>query len=114
MNTFTIIIRKGPYHSQNASNWIGEGPLQTFEEVVDDLVYAQVEGEEVEKIITINLSDNAATDVTIEAADAVWCVYDSNNRKMRPGLKEWVEGVSGNPCDHLTGEFRDIRDFYGQ
>ena len=46
MNAFTIIVRKGPYNERTTpTDWISETPIQTFAEVVKDVIDGQVDAE---------------------------------------------------------------------
>lgn len=112
-NTFTLIIRKGPYNSRTTPvDWINETPIQTFDEVVAEICDGQVDALDIAKIVTINLTNGTALDVTAEAAEAVWRDFDANNVYAWQEIKAWLESFNFD-CEHLTGETQDIRHFYG-
>jgi len=114
MNTFTIIVRKGPYSPNKIpGDWISETELQTFDQVVADVVGGQVDAEDIAKVLTIKLVDGTVTDVTAEVAEQVWQDYDANNHYAHNEMKAWLESF-GHDCEHLTGETQDIRYFYGR
>jgi hypothetical protein len=111
--SFAIIVRKGPYNEQTTpTDWIGETPLQSFDEVVCEVAGGQVDADDIEKIILIDLANGTANDITAEVAEQVWCEFDCNNVYAWKELKAWLEGF-GHDCEHLTGETQDIRHFYG-
>jgi uncharacterized protein with PhoU and TrkA domain len=114
MNTFTLIIRKGPYNERTApTDWINETPIQTFAEVVRDVIDGQVDAEDIAKVMTIDLAAGTVTDVTGDVADLVWQDYDANNLHASKEVKAWLASF-GHEVDHLTGETQDIRHFYGR
>ena len=114
MNTFTLIIRKGPYNERTTpTDWISETPIQTFAEVVKDVIDGQVDAEDIAKVLTIDPAAGTVTDVTAEVAELVWQDYDANNHYAYSEMKAWLESF-GHECEHLTGETQDIRHFYGR
>lgn len=111
-NTFTIIVRKGPYNERTTpTDWISETPIQTFDEVVAEICDGQVDADDIAKVVTINLTKGTALDVTAEVAEAVWRDFDANNVYAWKEMKAWLEGF-GHDCEHMTGETQDIRHFY--
>ena len=65
MNTFTLIIRKGPYNERTTpTDWISETPIQTFDEVVKDVIDGQVDAEDIAKVLIIDTAAGTVTDVT--------------------------------------------------
>ena len=114
MNTFTLIIRKGPYNERTTlTDWISETPIQTFAEVVKDVIDGQVDAEDIAKVMTIDLAAGTVTDVTGDVADLVWQDYDANNLHAHKEMKAWLASF-GHEVDHLDGETKDIRHFYGR
>ena len=114
MNAFTIIVRKGPYNERTTpTDWSSETPIQTFDEVVKDVIDGQVDAEDIAKVMTIDLVAGTVTDVTGDVADLVWQDYDANNVYAWKEMKAWLEGF-GHDCEHMTGETQDIRHFYGR
>jgi hypothetical protein len=102
--TFTIIVRKGPYiANQIPGDWIGESWLQTYKEVVADIIGGQVDADAIAKVLTIDLTTGTVTDVTAAAAEDVWCDFDANNDFAWKEMREWLENF-GHDCDHLTGD----------
>ena len=110
--TFTIIVRKGPYSPNIPADWINETELQTFDEVVKDVIDGQIDAEDIAKVLIIDTAAGTVTDVTGDVADLVWQDYDANNLHAPKEVKAWLESF-GHECDHLTGETQDIRHFYG-
>ena len=111
--TFAIIVRKGPYSGNNIpGDWISETPIQTFDEVVKDVIDGQVDAEDIAKVLVIDAAAGTVIDVTGDVADLVWQDYDANNLYAPKEVKAWLESF-GHECDHLTGETQDIRHFYG-
>jgi len=114
MNTFTLIIRKGPYNERTTpTDWISETPIQTFDEVVKDVIDGQVDAEDIAKVMTIDLVAGTVVDVTAKVAELVWQDYDANNLYAHKEMKAWLESFN-HDCEHLTGETQDIRHFYGR
>jgi hypothetical protein len=112
MNTFTIIVRNGPYSGNKIpGNWISEAPIQTFDQVVSDILEGQVDADDIAKVLTIDIAAGTTTDVTGDIADLVFHDFDANNRYAWKKMREWLEGF-GHDCRDLLGETRDISNFY--
>jgi hypothetical protein len=113
MNTFTLIIRKGPYNERTTpTDWISETPIQTTAQVIADIEEGQVDADDIRQIIEIDLVTGAARDVTQFVAIEVWREFDCHNTFAWKEMREWLESFNLD-CEHLTGETKEIRHFYG-
>jgi adenylate cyclase class IV len=91
---------------------MGETEIQTTKQVIADIEEVQVDADDIRQIIEIDLVTGTARDVTQFVAIEVWREFDCNNLFAWKEMREWLESF-GLDCDHLTGETKEIRHFYG-
>ena len=105
---FTFIMTR-----YNNRPFLNETMYATTKELVDDVASGQIDVDTIEQIINVDLTQGTSRDITKWVALEVWRVLDANNDYAWKEIREWLEGFSLD-CEHLTGETRDIREFYGQ